>query len=151
MHFLSTNVCDNGNNKEFGSENVSINTGHGKEKDFFKKNMDSRHRLIQTTYENMSLFQTFQVLFVCGLFTRTIQPKFSFFKLAVTCIPNAAPTEKKIVSMGAIPTHPNMTNASHVRNFRLSLVQTLPLLYVEEIYRLLMGLDCHVAAVAARL
>ena len=26
-----------GNNKEFGSENVSINTGHGKEKDFFLK------------------------------------------------------------------------------------------------------------------
>ena len=36
--FLSTNVFDNGNNKEFWSENVNINTGHGKEKDFFKKN-----------------------------------------------------------------------------------------------------------------
>ena len=34
--FLSTNVFDNGNNKEFGSENVSVNsTGHGKEKNFF--------------------------------------------------------------------------------------------------------------------
>ena len=42
--FLSTNVFDNGNNKEFGSENVSVNTGHGKEKDFFlKKNRVHAH------------------------------------------------------------------------------------------------------------
>jgi len=102
----------------------------------------------------MSLFQTFQVLFVCGLFTRTIQPKFSFFKLAVTRISNAAPTPTNKSYRILVQSQLIQTWQRHcmlVTSDSSRLCRALPLLYVEEIYRLLMGLDRHVAAVAARL